>query len=153
MSQGNDRQRAELLKGFSSLSQIGITIIVCVAAGIFIGRALDDRLGTSPWMMLIFIFIGTGAAFKSIIDYAKREQAKDKQQQDKDNIGQLDMYFQQGEFSRRGSQSQQGRQDENSWRDPYNQQDQQDQQDENNWRNPYFQNDDSVQQDKEGQDR
>ena len=80
MSQGNDKQRNELLGALSSISQIGITIIVCVAAGIFIGRALDNRFGSSPWMTLIFIFIGVGAAFKSIIDYAKREQAKDKQQ-------------------------------------------------------------------------
>ena len=99
MSQDNNKHRTELLGALSSISQIGITIIVCVAAGIFIGRALDSKLSSSPWMTLIFIFIGVGAAFKSIIDYAKREQAKDKQQ-DKRHDSRQGVYDQMDAYDR-----------------------------------------------------
>jgi len=72
MSNDNDKHRAELMRALSSISQLGITIIVCVAAGIFIGIKLDNKLNSSPWLTLVFIIIGIGAAFKSILDYAKK---------------------------------------------------------------------------------
>jgi ATP synthase protein I len=65
--QGNEFGRALAL-----LSQIAITIIACVSVGIFLGWYLDHLLGTSPWLILIFTFLGIGAAFKSIFDFAKK---------------------------------------------------------------------------------
>jgi len=62
-----------MMRAFSLLSQMGITIIVCIGAGIFIGKLLDNALGTSPWLILIFTFFGIAAAFKSIFDFAKKQ--------------------------------------------------------------------------------
>jgi len=56
----------------SQLSQIGVSIIACVAVGIFLGWLLDNWLGTSPWLMLVCIFLGIIAAIKSIFDFAKK---------------------------------------------------------------------------------
>ena len=70
---GQPSHRNELIRSLSFLSQIGVTIVACIVIGILIGRFLDNILGTSPWLLLIFIFLGIGAAFKSILDLAKRK--------------------------------------------------------------------------------
>jgi len=70
---GSDKKpRDGFVYAFSYLSQIGITIIACVAVGIFLGRVLDSLLGTTPWLLLVFTLLGIVAAFKSIFDMAKK---------------------------------------------------------------------------------
>ena len=59
-------------KAFALLAQMGVTIAVCIALSIFIGYQLDRFLGTSPWLLLLFILFGIIAALKSIFDFAKR---------------------------------------------------------------------------------
>ena len=66
------KQRGEVVRALSLLSQIGITIFICVVMGILLGRFLDNLLGTAPWLLLLFTLFGSGAAFKSIFDIAKK---------------------------------------------------------------------------------
>jgi len=68
----NKEPRDGFLQAISYLSQIGITIIACIAVGILLGRFLDTRLGTAPWLLLVFTFLGIAAAIKSIYDLAKK---------------------------------------------------------------------------------
>jgi len=49
-----------------------MTIVACIIVGVFIGRFLDLRLGTSPWFLLVFSLLGIGAGFKSVYDLSKR---------------------------------------------------------------------------------
>ena len=72
MSDHNKDQRDGFMQAFSYLSQIGITIIACVAVGIVLGKFLDSLLGTTPWLLLIFTLLGVAAAFKSIFDQSKK---------------------------------------------------------------------------------
>ena len=72
MSRDDNNSNNGIMQALAFLSQIGITIVVCVAIGIFLGGLLDKWLGTSPWLLIIFILIGIGAAIKSIVDFAKR---------------------------------------------------------------------------------
>ena len=72
MSGDNRKQQNGFIRAFSLLSQIGITIIVCIGISIFLGFQLDKLLGTTPWLLVVFIFLGIAAAFKSIFDFAKR---------------------------------------------------------------------------------
>lgn len=67
-----DKQRREMMQALSLFFQIGITMIVCVVIGIFIGRFLDSLFNTAPWLLLIFTFFGAGAAIKFIYDLSKR---------------------------------------------------------------------------------
>ena len=71
-SHNKKQQRKEIALAYSMFSQIGINIIVCVAIGLVLGRFLDNLLGTSPWLLIIFLFLGIAAAFKSLIDIAKK---------------------------------------------------------------------------------
>lgn len=65
-------QRNGFLQALSLLSHFGVTIIACIAVGILLGRFLDNLLGTTPWLLLVFTLLGIAAAFKSIIDIAKK---------------------------------------------------------------------------------
>jgi len=64
--------KPEDFKGLAMLSQIGITVVVCIAIGFFLGRWLDGLLGTSPWLFLVFLLFGIGAAFKAVYDIASK---------------------------------------------------------------------------------
>jgi len=42
--------------------QFALTILVFVAAGVW----LDKRLGSSPWLVILFVFLGAAAGFFSM---------------------------------------------------------------------------------------
>ena len=64
--------KPEDFKGLAMLTQIGITVVVCIAIGFFIGRFLDGFFNTSPWLLLLFTLFGIGAAFKAVYDIASK---------------------------------------------------------------------------------
>lgn len=68
---------AELAKGFSLLSQIGITMVVCILGCGLLGLWIDKKIGTRPIFTLIFIVVGVISAFinlhKTIKSYMKKE--------------------------------------------------------------------------------
>jgi len=71
---GDDKGQGDgFIRALSFLSQIGVTIIACIAVGILLGRLLDSLLGTTPWLLLVFTLLGIVAAFKSIFDIAKKQ--------------------------------------------------------------------------------
>jgi len=72
MSRSNKPQQNEFVRAFSVFMQIGVTIIACLAVGLFLGWLLDRLLGTQPWLLMVFSFLGIGAAFKMIFDFAKK---------------------------------------------------------------------------------
>jgi len=65
-------QQNEFARAMSFFLQISVSIIACLAVGIFLGWLLDRLLGTSPWLLMVCSFLGVGAAFKSIFDFAKK---------------------------------------------------------------------------------
>ena len=67
-----DKPGREFIKALTFFSQIGVTMAVCVLIGVFLGRFLDSRLGTSPWLLLVFSVLGVGAAIKSIFDLSNK---------------------------------------------------------------------------------
>ena len=68
MPHNKKEQRGQMLRAFSLFSQIGITMATCVLVGVILGRLLDDALGTSPWLPLLFSLLGAGASFKALYD-------------------------------------------------------------------------------------
>lgn len=61
------------MRGLAQLSQIGITIVVTVLVGVLLGRFLDNWLGTSPWLLLVFSLLGAGAAIRNLFDMTKKK--------------------------------------------------------------------------------
>jgi len=72
MSKNGKGQGNDFIRAFSLLTQIGVTIVACIGLGILIGWFLDNLLGTSPWLLLVFTIFGIVAAMKSIFDFAKK---------------------------------------------------------------------------------
>jgi len=72
MPRDNKKPGNEFARALALLTQIGVTIVACVAVGIFLGWLLDRLLGTEPWLLLVFTLLGIAAAFKSIFDFAKK---------------------------------------------------------------------------------
>jgi ATP synthase protein I len=48
---------------------------IAVAIGAGIGYLLDRWLGTSPWLLVVFLLFGVAAGFKGLIDAARRAAA------------------------------------------------------------------------------
>lgn len=73
----NRSKRAEIVQMLSLISQLGIMMVVSIFGCFFIGRFIDDKLGTGPIFMLIFLVLGIGGAFmsvyKTVIGYTKRK--------------------------------------------------------------------------------
>lgn len=59
----------------------GIQLAAAVAVFFFAGRWLDEKLGTSPWLMLLGALLGAGGGMykfiRTAIDVGKDEAAKD----------------------------------------------------------------------------
>ena len=52
--------------GGGELAGIGFQLAATVFVFLFIGRWLDGRLGTDPWLTMICVFVGAAAAFYSM---------------------------------------------------------------------------------------
>ena len=51
--------------------RITVEIVAALAVGFVLGMALDAWLGTKPWLMILFIFLGFGAAIVNVMRTAR----------------------------------------------------------------------------------
>jgi len=65
--------RKEIVHGLSILTSLGITMATCILVGLWMGKVLDNLLGTSPWMLLLFLIFGILAAIKSMFNIVIKE--------------------------------------------------------------------------------
>ena len=65
-----------------SASSVGLEMGISVAIGLGVGIAMDKWLGTTPWLMLVWLAFGLFAAFRGVfravdrLDKAAEEEAK-----------------------------------------------------------------------------
>ena len=57
-----------------SAFKLGTELVAAVAVGTIIGFILDSWLGTTPWLIVIFFFVGAAAGMLNVIRTAKRMQ-------------------------------------------------------------------------------
>lgn len=98
---GGDQNRADEgfrsgLGGAGAMLRIGIEMVSAIAVGTGIGWLLDSWLGTKPWLMVVFFFMGAAAGILgvyratgriaygpgAITDARKRKQDADSSAQD-----------------------------------------------------------------------
>ncbi|HAE42663.1 MAG TPA: F0F1 ATP synthase subunit [Clostridiales bacterium] len=72
----NDNNKIKIFQNLALVSQIGIMMIVPIAIGLFIGKFLDEKLGTGYIFLFIFLVIGVGAAFLNLYKIGMRDQKK-----------------------------------------------------------------------------
>ncbi|MBB3065950.1 AtpZ/AtpI family protein [Limibacillus halophilus] len=51
--------------------RIVVEMIVSLAVGVGIGIGLDQWWGSTPWMLIVFFILGSGAAFMNVIRVAR----------------------------------------------------------------------------------
>lgn len=52
--------------GLGVAMRIGVELVTTVLVGVGIGWALDTWLGTAPWLMVVFIFLGGAAGVMNV---------------------------------------------------------------------------------------
>jgi ATP synthase protein I len=75
MAKGEEKRG--LLLTLGTLSTIGISVVIAIAIGVFVGLQLDKWLGTAPWFFFIFLFFGIVAGFRNIYIMAGKEIKRD----------------------------------------------------------------------------
>jgi ATP synthase protein I len=72
-----EEEKKRLIKSLGMISTMGISVVVAVAIGVYVGLKLDEWLGTKPWFFFIFLFFGIAAGFRNIYIIAGREIKRD----------------------------------------------------------------------------
>lgn len=68
-----DEEKRKLIKTLGVVSSMGISVVLAIGMGVFIGLKLDEWLGTRNVFFFIFLFIGIIAAFRNIYVIIGRE--------------------------------------------------------------------------------
>lgn len=55
-----------------SASSVGLELGLSVVVGVLIGRWLDGRFGTEPWLMLVLLVLGLVAGFRGVLRAVRR---------------------------------------------------------------------------------
>jgi F0F1-type ATP synthase assembly protein I len=55
----------------------GMTFVVATLGGLYLGQWLDRRLGTTPWLLILGVFLGAGASFYSMYTKLMAAQARE----------------------------------------------------------------------------
>lgn len=50
---------------------VGIELAVSIAIGFGIGSWMDERFGTAPWLLVLWVLVGVSAGFRSMYRAAK----------------------------------------------------------------------------------
>ena len=70
------RKGRGLYEGLSA-SSAGLELGIAVALGALFGRWLDGKLGTEPWMLLVFLVVGLIAGFRGVLRAVARAERAD----------------------------------------------------------------------------
>jgi len=70
--------KRKVIVQIASYSTLGLEMGLAVAVGVGIGYYLDKWLGTGPWFLIIFLFFGIVAGFRSLYRALKRLEREDK---------------------------------------------------------------------------
>lgn len=62
-------------KAVGSYGTVGLEVVLCILVGLFLGRWLDGKLGTDPYLSVLWFFFGLGAAGKAVFRAWKDMQA------------------------------------------------------------------------------
>lgn len=66
-------RKSNMFENLALVSQIGISMIVPIMLGLYIGKWLDDRLGTRPIFLFAFIIIGVISGFTNLFHMTKKD--------------------------------------------------------------------------------
>ena len=71
MTEDGNRPAVSSRARILNLTSLAFTFPVSIAAGAFIGYYLDGKLGTFPWLSIVFLLFGVAAGFMSLLRAVK----------------------------------------------------------------------------------
>ena len=63
----------------AAVAGLGMQFVVAILLFLFLGKWLDERLGTTPWLLIAGVFLGAGASFYSIYRRLMADQQREDQ--------------------------------------------------------------------------
>ena len=57
---------ADTVRTLGALSTVGFSFVLAIVLGTWFGWLLDGWLGTAPWMLLLFFFLGFAAGVLNV---------------------------------------------------------------------------------------
>jgi len=70
------RKPAVSSQGMSAGFRIAVEMLAALVVGTGLGLVLDSWLGTRPWLMILFFFLGSAAAFRNVVRTANQLEAE-----------------------------------------------------------------------------
>lgn len=67
------REVKQFASDYQMIVSFGVTLVVLIALGIFLGYKLDQELQTTPLFILVFTFLGIAAAYRNLFKDANRK--------------------------------------------------------------------------------
>lgn len=71
-SQGKGPVLGASMSGFGAAFRIGVELVSALIVGVGIGLLLDRWLGTTPWFLIVFFFLGAAAGVLNVYRAAMR---------------------------------------------------------------------------------
>jgi ATP synthase protein I len=71
------RQSRRMYEGLSA-SAAGLELGIAVAIGALFGGWLDGKLGTAPWLLIVFLILGVIAGFRGVLRAVARAERADR---------------------------------------------------------------------------
>ncbi len=67
----NEDEKYKQWRNYGALSGLGMLFFSSVVVGYLIGNFLDKKFGTEPWFVVIFVTLGSVAAFVEMLKLVK----------------------------------------------------------------------------------
>lgn len=73
------KKKYGFLANFALVSQIGITMVIPIVLGVWLGGKLDSKLGTKGLFLIVFILLGVASGFRNVyfLVYKRFDNKKD----------------------------------------------------------------------------
>jgi len=73
------KKKYGFLANFALVSQIGITMVIPIVLGVWLGGKLDNKLGTKGLFLIVFISLGVASGFRNVyfLVYKRFDNKKD----------------------------------------------------------------------------
>lgn len=68
--------KRKISSAYALITQMAIQVMVIMVAMFFLGKWIDEKLGTSPLFLLLMLLLGMASAFKSIYDMGMNQVKK-----------------------------------------------------------------------------
>jgi len=61
-----DNETKKMIRTLGHVSTVGLSMAFAIGIGAIVGHYLDNKFGTAPWLLLIFLGFGVAAAFRNL---------------------------------------------------------------------------------------